>query len=258
MEPRESSDTSSETTATRKGQMWKVIAYFVAMYIITYAGSQIFIKFKDVAEAYGLVGISSMMSRYLDSAGKLDDTVITVWSLVWTALLVLPIGWVYWTTKARESYDRALVRTLLILGMVVCGMMMVIQDQFSRALALIGVVSAIQFRTNLKDPNDAIYLLVSIAIGMGAGLGVFRVVTVFTIVMSLTFLALWRFRVGEQPASEESFVLAHKGEKKKKKKKDKKEKKERKTAFSEESPEVVAAGAVAADSAAEPATTDRE
>jgi Domain of unknown function (DUF4956) len=251
MEPQE----PGETNTRRKGQIWKLFAYFLAMYVITYAASQVFMKYKDVVEAHGLVKIGAMMTRYLDAAGKLDDTVVTVWSLVWTALLVLPIGWIYWTTKARESYDRALVKTLLILGMVVCGIMMVIQDQFSRALALIGVVSAVQFRTNLKDPNDAIYLLVSIAIGMGTGLGVLRVVTVFTIVMSLMFLVLWRFRVGEQPASDEDFVLAHKGNKKKKKK-DKKGKKDRQTvaAFSEESSGVVGAAAVAA----EPVAKDRE
>jgi hypothetical protein len=256
MEPQE----QDETKARREGQIWKLFAYFLAMYVITYGASQVFIKYKDVVEAHGLVKIGAMMTRYLDVAGKLDDTVVTVWSLVWTALLVLPIGWIYWTTKARESYDRALVRTLLILGMVVCGIMMVIQDQFSRALALIGVVSAVQFRTNLKDPNDAIYLLVSIAIGMGTGLGVLRVVTVFTIVMSLMFLALWRFRVGEQPASEEDFVLAHKGRKKKKKKKDKKGKKERQTvaAFSEGDPELAGVGAVAAEPAAETVAKDRE
>jgi hypothetical protein len=249
MEPRESSDTPNESLARRKGQVWKVFAYFIAMYFITFAATQIFISYKDVIEASGLVKVSAMMARYLDAAGKLDDTVVTVWSLVWTALLVLPIGWIYWITKAQASYDRALVRTLLILGMVVCGIMMVIQDQFSRALALIGVVSAVQFRTNLKDPNDAIYLLVSIAIGMGTGLGVFRVVTVFTIVMSLMFLALWRFSVGEHPASEEGFVLANKEKKKKKKKKDKKKKKENETvtAFSEETSEAVSPAAVAAE-----------
>ena len=260
MEPREPSDTSNESAARRKGQVWKLLAYFIAMYILTYAATQIFISFKDVVEAKGLVKISAMMARYLDAAGKLDDTVITVWSLVWTALLVLPIGWIYWITKAQESYDRALVRSLLILGMIVCGIMMVIQDQFSRALALIGVVSAVQFRTTLKDPNDAIYLLVSIAIGMGTGLGVFRVATVFTIVMSLMFLVLWRFRVGEHPASEEGFVLAHKEEKRKKKKKDKKKKKERQgeTAFSEESSGVDGVAAVTADSSDAPVAQEGE
>jgi hypothetical protein len=152
-----------------------------------------------------------------------------------TALLVLPIGWVYSITKSREVYDRSLVKTLLILGMVVCGMMMLIQDHFARALALVAAVSAVQFRTTLKDPNDAVYVLVSIAIGMGTGLGVFRVASLFTIVMSLAFLTLWRFRVGEQPAGDAGFVVGRDEETHKRKKKKKRPK--RGTGDATENPE---------------------
>ncbi len=260
MEPRESSDTSNERATGRKGAIWKLFAYFLVLSVVTFAANQVVIRYKDVAQAEGLVKISAMIGRTLDVTGKFDDTVVTLWSLLLTALLVLPIGWVYAITKSREVYDQSLVKTLLVMGMVVCGMMMLIQDQFSRALALVAVVSAIRFRTTLKDPNDAVFLLVSIAIGMGAGLGVFRVATLFTIFMSLTFLLLWRFRIGEQPAHDEGFFLGREGGKHKKKKKDKKEKKERERelASSEGSAEEASSAAVVADSATEPVTPDRE
>jgi len=250
---------SSATAAGRKGQIWKLFAYFLALYVVTFAANQVVVRYKDVARAEGLVKLSAMIARTLDVAGKFDDTVVTVWSLLLTALLVLPIGWVYAITKSREDYDRSLVKTLLVLGLVVCGMMMLIQDQFSRALALVAVVSAIRFRTTLKDPNDAVFLLVSIAVGMGAGLGVFRVATLFTIVMSLAFLLLWRFRIGEQPADDEGFFLGREPGKHKKKKKDKKNKKKRKAelAFTNGSAPDAGPATLAADPAVEPTAPDR-
>lgn len=89
------SQESSETTTGRKGQIWKLFAYFLVLYVVTFAANQVVIRYKDVAQAEGLVKISAMIGRTLDVAGKFDDTVVTIWSLLLAALLVLPIGWVY-------------------------------------------------------------------------------------------------------------------------------------------------------------------
>ncbi len=139
---------------------------------------------------------------------------------------MVPLGWVYMYTKAREGFDRTLVQTLVVMSMVVCGMMMLIQDQFSRALALVGVVSAVRFRTNLRDPKDAVYMLVAIGIGMGSGLQVHRVAGYLTVIMCAVFLVISRLRLGEEPAG--AAAAADTGKKKDKDKKDKKEKKDKK------------------------------
>jgi hypothetical protein len=139
-----------------------------------------------------------------------------------TLILVLPVCWVYTVTKTRGSFDAALTKILIVMSLVVCGMMMLIQDNFSRALALVGAVSAVRFRTNLKDPNDAVYVLISIGIGMGTGLGVFHVASLLSLFLCVVYLLLWRFKVGEQ--QEEGFIEVKEKKKKKHKDKDHKQK----------------------------------
>jgi hypothetical protein len=78
----------------------------------------------------------------------------------------------------------------------------------------------VRFRTNLRDTKDAVYFLLSIGIGMGTGLQVYRVAVWMTVVMCIVFLLMDRFSIGESPLGEASF-LEKKDKKKDKKKKDK-------------------------------------
>lgn len=214
-------------TPEKKQNPWMLLVYFAAIFVFAQLVGMIARSLVGSPSLAGFAKINQIIHESLDVTGHRDDSIVTVWSLFLTVLLVAPLGWVYSYTKKKAGFDPALVQTLIVMAMVVCGMMMLIQDQFSRALALVGVVSAVRFRTNLRDPKDAVYLLVSIGIGMGSGLQVYRVALWMTIVMCITFLLLSKYQVGESPAGEGGFLDA-KPKKDKKDKKDKKEKKDKK------------------------------
>ena len=206
----------------KQSRPWMLLVYFVGLFVFGQLVAFVFAQLQGSATIQGFAKLNQIIAESLDVTRNRDDVITTIWSLVLTFLLVIPVGWVYTYTKSRDGYDRSLVQTLIVMGMVVCGMMMLIQDQFSRALALVGVVSAVRFRTNLRDPKDAVYVLISIGIGMGAGLQVPSVAAWLTVVMCAVFLLLHRFRIGESPAGEASFVdLSSKKDKDKKKKKKK-------------------------------------
>jgi hypothetical protein len=231
----------------QKNQVWKLVLYFVVVAIVTYSTRFLAEALANSPSLGEFVKVSELVGNSLDLTRARDDSIVTLWSLIATIILVLPIGWTYAITKPKEFFDQSLVQILIVMAMVVCGMMMIIQDNFSRALALVGAVSAVRFRTNLKDPKDAVYVLISIGIGMGTGLAVFRVAALLSLVMCCVFLVLWKFGIGERPASEAGFV-EFKDDKKKKKKKDK-EKKKKDKPEADGVPEVVTA-AVPADGAA--------
>jgi hypothetical protein len=207
-------------------QVWKLMAYFAIVAVLIYSTRFLAQALAGIPELSAFVKFSDLVGSSLDLTRARDDTLVTLWSLLATVILVLPIGWTYAITKPKELFDQSLVQILIVMAMVVCGMMMIIQDNFSRALALVGAVSAVRFRTNLKDPKDAVYVLISIGIGMGTGLAVFRVAALLALAMCCIFLLLWKFGIGERPASEAGFV-EYKDEKKKKKKKDKDKKKDK-------------------------------
>jgi hypothetical protein len=209
----------------RRSPVLKLVFYFLGLFLFGQLVMLVFRALDGSPVLANLAKLNQIIDQSLNVAHDVDAVIVTVWSLVLACLLVLPVGWVYMYTKAKEGYDRTLVQTLVVMGMVVCGMMMLIQDQFSRALALVGVVSAVRFRTNLRDPKDAVYMLIAIGIGMGAGLQVYRVAAWLTIVMCAVFLIISKVRLGEQPAG--APPLEEEGKKKEKKKKEKKEKKSR-------------------------------
>jgi len=87
-----------------------------------------------------------------------------------------------------------------VLSMVVCGIMMLLQDSLARAFGLVGVVAAVRFRNTLKDTKDAVYVFLAIGIGMGCGLRVYHVAAWLSIVLCTVLYFLWRFRVGRAAA----------------------------------------------------------
>lgn len=228
----------------------KLLGYFAAIFGIVLLLTPIFSALESSGSLGSFARLHERIANSLDITRQRDDAIVTIWSLLNTVILVFPIGWVYAMTKSREGYDRTLVQTLILMAMVVCGMMMIIQDQFSRALALVGVVSAVRFRTNVKDPKDAVYLLAAIGVGMGSGLGVFRVALWMALIMSFTFYLLSYLRIGEQPTSEASFVDIETEEKKKKKKKKKDKEKEKDKAAKAARKAAAAAGDSTADAGA--------
>ncbi len=211
---------NSQTVTSIKTQLLKLAAYFAVIAFVALLTRLFFSQMQGSAALAGFAKLNQVITESLDVTRKRDDSIITLWSLMLTLILVLPICWVYTITKARGSFDAALTKILIIMSVVVCGMMMLIQDNFSRALALVGAVSAVRFRTNLKDSNDAVYVLISIAIGMGTGLGVFHVSALLSLFLCVVYLLMWKFKVGEQHTSEEGFIEV-KEKKKKKKDKDK-------------------------------------
>jgi hypothetical protein len=228
-------DDANAGAPVRKNQVVRLIAYFVVLEAVMYSTRFLAQAMAGHPALDGLVKFSEIVGNSLDMTRQRDDTLVTVWSLLATVLLVLPIGWTYAITKPKEFFDQSLVQILIVMALVVCGMMMIIQDNFSRALALVGAVSAVRFRTNLKDPKDAVYVLISIGIGMGTGLAVYRVAGLLALSMCCVFLVLWKLKIGERPVGEAGFVEFKDEKKHKKDKKEKKEKKE-KARHNDESP----------------------
>ncbi|HTG13880.1 MAG TPA: DUF4956 domain-containing protein [Blastocatellia bacterium] len=208
-----------ETAVSVKTQILKLAAYFAVIGILILLARLLFEQLQGSPALAGFAKLNEVITESLDVTRKRDDSIITILALTLTLILVLPICWVYTVTKARGSFDAALTKIMIVMSLVVCGMMMLIQDNFSRALALVGAVSAVRFRTNLKDPNDAVYVLISIGIGMGTGLGVFHVATLLSLFLCVVYLLMWKFKVGEQHTSVAGFMEVK--EKKKKKQKDK-------------------------------------
>jgi hypothetical protein len=109
--------------------------------------------------------------------------------------LALPVAWVYMITKPLR-FDPGLVRSIVILPIAVAGILLVVKHSLAIAFSLAGIVAAVRFRNTLKDPRDAVYIFLTIAIGIAAGVQALDVALVVSLSFNAAVYVLWRFHVG--------------------------------------------------------------
>jgi uncharacterized membrane protein YhiD involved in acid resistance len=62
-------------------------------------------------------------------------------------------------------------QTQILLAVVAAALMMIVGDNAARAFAIFAAVSIVRFRTNIRDPKEVTVLLISLALGLAAGVG---------------------------------------------------------------------------------------
>ncbi|HET6890260.1 MAG TPA: DUF4956 domain-containing protein, partial [Pyrinomonadaceae bacterium] len=79
-------------------------------------------------------------------------------------------------------------QTQILLAVVASALMIIVGDNAARAFGIFAAVSLVRFRTNIRDPKEITVLLISLAIGLGTGVGRWDLAVILTI---FSLLALW-------------------------------------------------------------------
>ena len=109
--------------------------------------------------------------------------------------LSLPVAWIYAYTR-RLRYDPSLVHSVIILPLVVAGIVVVVKDSVALAFSLAGIVAGVRFRNTLKDPKDAVYIFLALAIGLAAGVQAVDIAFVLSLLFNVVVLVLWKWNLG--------------------------------------------------------------
>ena len=67
------------------------------------------------------------------------------------------------------SGGRQIATSLLPLTLTICVIITVVKSSLTLSLGLVGALSIVRFRTPIKDPEDLVYLFISIVAGLGFG-----------------------------------------------------------------------------------------
>ena len=119
-------------------------------------------------------------------------------AIIAAILVSLPVSWVYMAVRGGDEYDQSLVNTIIVLPMVVTGIVIIVQNSLALAFALAGIAGAVRFRNSLKSSGDALFILMSVAIGLSAGIGAAELATVISIAFNYAFAMLWITEYGER------------------------------------------------------------
>jgi uncharacterized membrane protein YhiD involved in acid resistance len=62
-------------------------------------------------------------------------------------------------------------QTQILLAVVAAALMIIVGDNAARAFGIFAAVSLVRFRTNIRDPKEITVLLISLSLGLAAGVG---------------------------------------------------------------------------------------
>ena len=79
-------------------------------------------------------------------------------------------------------------QTQILLAIVAAALMIIVGDNAARAFGIFAAVSLVRFRTNIRDPKEITVLLISLALGLAAGVGRWDLALVLAI---FSLIVLW-------------------------------------------------------------------
>ena len=122
--------------------------------------------------------------------------------LAMSATLALYVRLLYRTCSASPSDTESISRVFPLLALVTTGVIAVVKSSLALSLGLVGALSIVRFRAAIKDPEELVYLFLSIAIGLALGaeqpllaLGMVGVATIFIVGMHMTSRSQRRHRL---------------------------------------------------------------
>ena len=158
-----------------------------------------------IGGAEQLINAGAGKSNALEAVSQAAGVKTLGESLGWMALAIvgvlltaLPVSWVYMATRTAEEYDQSLISSIIILPVVVGSIVIVVQHSLALAFALGGIAGAVRFKNSLKSSGDALYILLSVGIGLASGIGAVELALVMSIAFNFCFVALWISDYGER------------------------------------------------------------
>lgn len=84
-------------------------------------------------------------------------------------------------------------QTQILLAIVAAALMIIVGDNAARAFGIFAAVSLVRFRTNIRDPKEITVLLISLALGLAAGVGRWDLALILaTFALIVLWLLEWR------------------------------------------------------------------
>jgi hypothetical protein len=118
-------------------------------------------------------------------------------AMIGALLLMLPVAWAYVATRMRKQMDTSVVTTIVLLPIAVAAILVIVQDSLAVAFSLAGIAGLVRFRNALDDTRDAMYVVIAIAVGLGAGVGTLEASAALTGLYNLAVVSLWKWNTSQ-------------------------------------------------------------
>ena len=114
--------------------------------------------------------------------------------ILFTLLMALIVGliifFIYKKTFAGVMYSRSLNVSYVMLTMVTALMLMLINNNLTLSLGMVGALSIIRFRTAIKDPIDTVFMFWAVGEGIAIGVAYFMEALIAVVVIGLILIIM--------------------------------------------------------------------
>lgn len=83
--------------------------------------------------------------------------------------LTQAIAGTYMATFRGLSYSRTIVQGMAMASIITCMLMLAVGNSIAAGIGIAGGLSAIRFRTTMRDPRDVVFVFASLGAGIAAG-----------------------------------------------------------------------------------------
>jgi hypothetical protein len=143
-----------------------------------------------------LTGVGSEVAATAPAWGE-RYWLAAVVAMIGALLLMLPVAWAYVATRDRQKVDKSLVTTISLLPLAVAAIMVIVRDSLAVAFSLAGIAGLVRFRNALEDSRDAMYVILAIAVGLGAGVGALEAAAALSVLFNLVAVILWKWTTAQ-------------------------------------------------------------
>jgi len=183
-----------------------VLGTVIALFLLAFPEVMVFLPLGGSAS--GSIDANSFVTgqSVLVSWEPLDKALRLTLSMLGVLILMKPVTWVYMGARRRRGKEQAFVLTLLLLPLAVAGIVIIVENSLALAFSLAGIVAGVRFRLTLDDTLDAIYIFMSIGVGLAAGIGALEIAAVISIFFNFTVVMLWQLQYAEAASGNRWFA----------------------------------------------------
>ncbi len=139
------------------------------------------------------MSVQDFIKKSILESGAFDGVTVANAALgLLTALIMgAVIYFVYRKFYTGVIYSRAFAITLVGMTVLTAMVTLAISTNIVISLGMVGALSIVRFRTAIKDPLDLLYLFWAITTGITAGAGMYALVAVAALVMTLMIILFY-------------------------------------------------------------------
>jgi len=133
------------------------------------------------------------MEAILEALASVSTTEITTQMAISYALVAGVLGLIISLTymKTAVKISKNFARTLIILPMLVCTVLLVVNGNFGTSIGVLGAFSLVRFRSLQGSSRDISYIFLSMTVGIVCAIGELQLALILTLIVSLINFVLY-------------------------------------------------------------------